>query len=84
MPTPAVRARIEALCAHRRLDIERLNLYVITASTLRLDLAADQKRLNATVAAFAPTVLLLDPLVRLHRLGRKQRSRHLKVAGLYP
>ena len=77
----AVRARIEALCAHRRLDIDQLNLYVITASTLRLDLEHDQKRLKATVAALRPHLLLLDPLVRLHRLDENSAADISKLLG---
>jgi hypothetical protein len=77
----AVRARIEALCAHRRLDIQRLNLYVITASSLRLDLEHDQKRLKATVAALRPHLLLLDPLVRLHRLDENSAADISKLLG---
>jgi hypothetical protein len=77
----AVRTRIEALCAHRQLDIEQLNLYVITASTLRLDLEHDQKRLQATVAALRPRLLLLDPLVRLHRLDENSAADISKLLG---
>ena len=77
----AVRTRIEALCAHRQLDIERLNLYVITAATLRLDLELDQKRLQATVAALRPRLLLLDPLVRLHRLDENSAADISKLLG---
>ena len=69
----AVRARIQALCNQRRLDIKQLNLYVITASTLRLDLPQDQQRLDATLAHLKPRLLLLDP-----------RSRHLQTACLHP
>jgi hypothetical protein len=63
-----VRARIDSLCRHRSLDIARLDLSVITAPALRLDLERDQRRLDATLAALRPRLLLLDPLVRLHRL----------------
>ena len=77
----AVRTRIEALCAHRQLDIDRLDLYVITASTLRLDLEHDQKRLKATVAALRPHLLLLDPLVRLHRLDENSAADVSKLLG---
>ncbi len=77
----AVRTRIEALCAHRQLDIDRLNLYVITASTLRLDLEHDQKRLKATVAALRPHLVLLDPLVRLHRLDENSAADISKLLG---
>jgi hypothetical protein len=78
---PAVRARIQALCTQRNLDIEHLNLYVITASTLRLDLADDQQRLNATLAHLKPRLLLLDPLVRLHRLDENSAADISKLLG---
>jgi len=71
---PAVRERIEALCTHRQIHIESLDLYVITAPSLRLDLTQDQQRLNATLAAFKPRLLLLDPLVRLHRLDENSAA----------
>jgi RecA-family ATPase len=78
---PAVRARIQALCSERDLDIEHLNLYVITASTLRLDVAADQQLLDATLAHLNPRLLLLDPLVRLHRLDENSASDISKLLG---
>jgi hypothetical protein len=78
---PAVRARIQALCSQRQLDIELLDLYVITAPTLRLDLAADQQRLNATLAYLHPRFLLLDPLVRLHRLDENSAADISKLLG---
>ena len=78
---PAVRARIQALCIQRHLDIDHLDLYVITASTLRLDLAADQQRLNATLAYLHPRFLLLDPLVRLHRLDENSAADISKLLG---
>jgi hypothetical protein len=71
---PVVRARIEALCTHRKIPIESLDLYVITEPSLRLDLKGDQQRLKATLAAFKPRLLLLDPLVRLHRLDENSAT----------
>jgi hypothetical protein len=71
---PAVRARIEALCSHRQIHIDSLDLFVITASTLRLDLIPDQQRLKATLSTFKPRILLLDPLVRLHRLDENSAT----------
>ncbi len=62
----AVRNRIEAICSHRELDINQLDLYAITEQTIRLDLAGDQQRLEATVKTVRPKLLILDPLVRLH------------------
>jgi hypothetical protein len=71
---PAVRSRIEALCAHRHIHVDGLNLYVITASALRLDLGRDQQRLKATLDVLKPRFLLLDPLIRLHRLDENSSA----------
>ncbi|MCP3887090.1 MAG: AAA family ATPase, partial [Propionibacteriaceae bacterium] len=76
-----VRSRIDALCGHRNLDIRRLDLYVITASALRLDLATDQNRLKATLDEVRPRLLVLDPLVRLHRLDENSASDISKLLG---
>lgn len=76
---PQVRERIAALCAHHRLDLNALDLHVITAPSLRLDLPRDQERLAATVARWKPRLLVLDPLVRLHRLDENSAQ---DVSGL--
>lgn len=77
----SARSRIEALCAHRRLDLRNLDLYVITVSSLRLDLKADQQRLNATLETFTPRLLILDPLVRLHRLDENSAAEISSLLG---
>lgn len=76
---PQVRARIDAICRHRGLDLHRLDLHVITASVLRLDLADDQTRLARTIAELKPRVVLLDPLVRMHRLDENSAA---EISGL--
>ena len=76
-----VRSRIDALCSHRKIDIRRLDLSVITASALRLDLASDQNRLRYTLADLKPRLLVLDPLVRLHRLDENSASDISKLLG---
>jgi len=90
-----VRARIAALCRQREINLADLDLFVVTAPSLRLDLDEDQARLDATLRAIRPRFLLLDPLVRMHRidenssadisqlLGRLrhiQREHHLAIA----
>jgi RecA-family ATPase len=70
---PLVRGRIADLCLHRGLALAALDLLVITAPSLRLDLPADQARLRATLARHKPRLLVLDPLVRLHRLDENLR-----------
>jgi hypothetical protein len=76
---PQVRSRIEALCRQRNKDIGLLDLYVITAPVLRLDLLADQERLAQAVDQLRPRLLLLDPLVRLHRLDENSAA---EISGL--
>jgi hypothetical protein len=77
----SVRSRIDALCSHRNLDIGHLDLYVITAPALRLDLTTDQNRLKATLEEVRPRLLVLDPLVRLHRLDENSASDISKLLG---
>ena len=45
-----------------------LDVQVITAPSLRLDLEADRSSLAETVATLKPRLLVLDPFVRLHRI----------------
>ena len=63
----AVRERLKALATLRGLDVDDVDLRAITVPSLRLDWRDDLQRLAATVATLRPRLLLLDPLVRLHR-----------------
>jgi hypothetical protein len=63
-----VRQRLEGICAAAGLALADLDVQVITAPTVRLDLAADRKSLEDTVAKLAPRLLVLDPFVRMHRI----------------
>lgn len=67
-----VRRRLEGMCRHRRLDLQHVPVHVITAASLRLDLQHDQLKLAETVRRVGPRLLVLDPLVRLHRLDENQ------------
>ncbi len=62
-----VRQRLAGLCQHRAIALEHVPVHVITAATLRLDLERDRARLTETVQIIRPRLLVLDPLVRLHR-----------------
>jgi hypothetical protein len=63
-----VRQRLEGICNAANISLRDLDVQVITAPTLRLDVPADRNRLDATVAALTPRLLVLDPFVRLHRI----------------
>jgi hypothetical protein len=63
-----VRQRLHGIALAAGVDFAALDIQVITAPSLRLDLLADQDRLRATVDTLRPTLLVLDPFVRLHRI----------------
>lgn len=78
---PMVRMRVESLCRHRHIDIQLLDLHVITCPALRLDLDKDQRRLANTLEHIRPHLLLLDPLIRLHRLDENSSSDVSRLLG---
>lgn len=78
---PEVRARIEALAAHRGLTLDALDLHVITAPTLRLDLEEDRARLTRTLERLRPHLVVLDPLIRMHRLNENDSAEIAKLLG---
>ena len=69
-----VRQRLEGICSAAGVGFSSLSVDVITASALRLDTAADQQRLANTVQALQPRLLVLDPLIRLHRVDENDAS----------
>lgn len=71
---PMVKDRITALAKRRGRTLDALDLYVITTPSMRLDLARDQIRLRKTARHLKPRLLVLDPLVRLHRLNENDAS----------
>lgn len=74
-----VRSRVAGICQSRGLDIAKLDVSAITAAALRLDDQDDRDRLWRAVERVKPRLLLLDPLVRLHRLD-ENNSRD--IAGI--
>jgi len=61
-----LRRRLEGLAALRRLRLAELDLVVITVPELLLDRERDLAKLEATLEQQRPTLLVLDPFVRLH------------------
>ncbi|MGH9319439.1 MAG: AAA family ATPase [Vicinamibacteria bacterium] len=76
-----VRARLEGICSHLRLDLAELDFHVITAPSLWLDSELDQKRLLDTIDRLRPRLLLLDPFVRLHRIDENLSSEVAAILG---
>ena len=63
-----VRRRLEGICAAAGLALADLDVQVITAPSVRLDVELDRRNLAETVAKLQPRLLILDPFVRLHRI----------------
>jgi hypothetical protein len=63
-----VRRRLDGICEAAGLALADLDILVITAPTVRLDIEADRRSLADTVARHRPRLLILDPFVRLHRI----------------
>jgi hypothetical protein len=76
-----VKTRLECLCKSRGLALGKLDLHVITEPALRLDLEGDQRRLREAVAQLGPRLLVLDPLVRLHRLDENSSQEISRLLG---
>lgn len=63
-----VRRRLSGIAAAVGVALDALDIHVIVAPVVRLDIEADQRRLEETVCSLWPTLLVLDPFVRLHRI----------------
>lgn len=77
----AVQARVAGLARARGIDFDRLAVGWIDAAAILLDDTIHQQRLAATVAAMKPRLLVLDPLVRLHRGDENSASDIARVLG---
>ena len=74
-----VRQRLEGIAAAAQVPFDSLPVEVITAPTLRLDAPTDRTRLRETVQQLRPRLLILDPLIRLHRVDENDAT---QIAGL--
>jgi RecA-family ATPase len=63
-----VRGRLDGICRAAGVELANIDIQVITAPSVRLDVEVDRKSLAETVAALRPRLLILDPFVRLHRI----------------
>ena len=78
-PAEVVLSRLDQLCHHRQLDLDRLPLWVLTPPSLRVDLGAEQRRIELAIQTYKPRLLVLDPFVRLHRIDENDAG---QVSGV--
>jgi len=63
-----VRQRLAGIARAAGRDLADLDIQVITAPSVRLDIERDRDALTETVDKLRPRLLVLDPFVRLHRI----------------
>ena len=63
-----VRQRLAGIALAAGVALADLDIQVITAPSVRLDVERDRDALAETVATLRPRLLVLDPFVRLHRI----------------
>jgi hypothetical protein len=71
---PVVRQRLEGIACAAQVDFQSLPVEVITSPSLRLDTPKDRLRLCDTVHDLQPILLILDPLIRLHRVDENDAT----------
>ena len=69
-----VRQRLEGIAHAAGVAFDSLPVEVITAASLRLDTPTDRQRLFNTVEQLRPILLILDPLIRLHRVDENDAT----------
>lgn len=63
-----VRQRLAGIATAAGRDLADLDIHVITAPSVRLDVERDRDALVETIVELKPKLLVLDPFVRLHRI----------------
>ena len=76
-----VRRRLESIAAAAGTSLGDLPVHVITAPKLMLDSHHDRRRLDETVAAIKPVLLVLDPFIRLHTIDENVAAEVAPLLG---
>jgi hypothetical protein len=74
-----IRERFAAIAARRCVPLKALEVHLLDVPSLRLDDSRDQLRLTKTLRSLRPRLLVLDPLVRLHRAEENSST---EISGL--
>lgn len=74
-----IRERFAAVATRRGVSLKALDLHLLDVPTLRLDDERDRSRLAQTIQNLHPRLLVLDPLVRMHRSDENSAT---EISGL--
>jgi len=75
----AIRQRLDCIASSRNVALETVPIFALTVDSLRLDRKRDRDCLERTLSKLSPRLLVLDPLIRLHRLDENSAS---EISGL--
>ncbi|MCW8138342.1 MAG: AAA family ATPase [Planctomycetota bacterium] len=78
---PALRTRFEAVALSRGISLQDVPIFLLDVGQLRLDRSTDLARLRATVEAYRPRLLVLDPFVRMVALDENSSQEVSTVLG---
>jgi len=78
---PDIRQRVAGIAQAAGVDLQRLAVGLIIDPVLRLDLDADRDRLAEALGRIKPRLLVLDPLVRLHRSDENSSADISEILG---
>lgn len=73
--------RVRAICNAKQVDLSTLPLHFIRATTLQLDEGPDFELLKETIRECRPVLLILDPLIRIHRGSENSASKISHLLG---
>jgi hypothetical protein len=76
-----LRDRLDAIAGSRGLALASVDVRLILAPSLRLDAERDLARLRRTLDEHRPRLLILDPLVRLHRIDENSAGEMSVLLG---
>ena len=77
-----IKQRLIGLCARRGLQLNDVSSRLkFIEDPIRLDLPESRDRLMATLKAVRPRLLILDPLVRLHRIDENSAGQVSQLLG---
>jgi hypothetical protein len=76
-----IRQRVQAIAKARGVDLDTLPVGLVTETGLMLDQPDWQRRLRITLAKTKPRLLILDPMVRLHRGDENSASEVSELLG---
>lgn len=75
------RERLNAVALGHGLDLNGLNVHILLADSLRLDIPDDVQKLRSVVASERPVLLILDCFVRLHRINENNSAKVAELLG---